>query len=190
MSSMRRPLAAVLLCLVVPATAAAAPERPFTVEKGRELYGVGPVPKQAAGVRVSPAEGIAARTQNVTLTLADASAGPVQIVLPDEFGARSQNGRSYVPGRPSGSRRLSAADRSASFDVSGLPAGTYDIPVRRGGRTIGTARSQKSLAANVRITAASHARSMKIPSTLDFRSAALSSTVADSRRRTSASAAS
>jgi hypothetical protein len=141
MDSMRRPAVVMLLWLVAPATAFAdRQERPFNVEKGRQVSGAKPLPKQVAGVTVTPAEGVAARTQKVTLTLTDPDAGPVQLVLPERFGARSQNGRSYVPGRPSGSRRLDAGDTSISFDVSGLPAGTYALPIKRAGTTIGVAR--------------------------------------------------
>jgi hypothetical protein len=142
---MRRPAAVMLLSLVVPASALAAParerrERPFTVEDGRRLYNATALPGEVAGVSVSPAEGVAAYTQKVTLTLADPVSGPVDVALPARFSERAQNGRAYVPGTPSGSRELSAASRSVSFDVGGLPAGTYALPIRRGGRKAGAVR--------------------------------------------------
>src|SRR5207244_3977556 len=115
-------------------------ERLFTVEKARGFYDAKALPSEVGGVSVSPAEGIASMTQTLTFALTDPSAGAVDIALPAQFGARSQNGRSYVPGRPTGTRRLSSADRSVSFDVGGLPAGTYAVPIRRGGTTIATAR--------------------------------------------------
>lgn len=141
---MRRSLSVLLLWVALPATALAAPERerdrPFTVEKGRTLYNTTALPKRVAGVNVSPAEGIAGKTQTLTFSLTDPGAAPLDVVLPDLFSARSQNHRSYVPGRPTGARRLTGGERSVDFDVSGLPAGTYSFPLRRGGRTVGTAR--------------------------------------------------
>src|SRR5438552_2946660 len=117
---MRRTLPVLLLLFALPATASAAShgrERLFTVEKARGLYDAKALPSEVGGVSVSPAEGIASMTQTLTFTLTDPSAGAVDIALPAQFGARSQNGRSYVPGRPTGTRRLSSADRSVSFDV-------------------------------------------------------------------------
>src|SRR3954451_16264876 len=112
---MRRPLAFVLLALLAaPGTALAASQRarhgrPFSVEDGRRLYGAKPLPKEAAGVTVSPAEGVAAYTQQVTLTLTDTASGPVEVTLPERFGQRAENGRAYVPGTPTGARALDAA---------------------------------------------------------------------------------
>src|SRR4051794_37080977 len=72
--------------------------RPFSVEDGRRLYGAKPLPKEAAGVTVSPAEGVAAYTQQVTLTLTDTASGPVEVTLPERFGQRAENGRAFLPG--------------------------------------------------------------------------------------------
>jgi len=147
MAAMKRAVRVLLLLLLValPATAMAAPKRdrdkrPFDVEKSRGLYNAKALPKQAGGVAVSPAEGVASYTQTVTLTLTDPGNGPVELALPARFGERARNGRAYVPGTPTGTRRLGASGRSVKFDVSGLPAGTYALPVSRGGRKIATVR--------------------------------------------------
>jgi hypothetical protein len=144
MAAMRRAVPVLLLlCLAQPATAFAAPQRegehPLTVAKARGMYNARPLPTQVAGVSVTPAEGIAAYTEKIRLSLSGAAEPAVDVVLPDRFGARAQNGRAYVPGRPTGSRRLSSAAPTVSFDVGGLPAGTYALPLRRGGKTVATA---------------------------------------------------
>ena len=139
---MRRPAALALLWLALPATALAAPHRehPFDVEQGRQLYNAHALPTQVAGVAVSPAEALAAYTQQVTLTLTDPALGPAEVTLPQRFGERARNGRAYVPGTPTGTRTLDAARPAVSFDVGGLPAGTYALPVRRAGSRAGTVR--------------------------------------------------
>ena len=88
-------------------------------------------------ISVEPTEGLAGQTRTVRVTLA-AGAPAVRLDYPGRFQQGGLNGRSFVPGRPDG-RTLDADGRTVTLDVSGLPAGTYRVPVRRGGAVIGTA---------------------------------------------------
>src|SRR5689334_8124679 len=133
---MRRLAAFALLVFALPATALAQSAR---VVEAREHHRATKPDAHVAGgaITVDPTEGIAGLTHTVKVTLASGEPG-VSIDYPGRFQASAINGRSYVPGRPAGAS-LSAADRSVSIDVSRLPAGTYELPVRRGGTVIGTA---------------------------------------------------
>src|SRR4051794_23776061 len=100
----RRVLPSLLILCVLPASAFAAGERERggrgTPGRARTFYNAKPLPSQVSGVSISPAEGIASYTHSVTLTLQGSEA--VDLALPARFGVRTQNGRSYVPGRPTG----------------------------------------------------------------------------------------
>ena len=140
---MRRTLPVLLLVLALPATALAA-ERGNehgggSVEEARHAHRVTRPPERVAGgaITVEPTEGLAGMLRTVRVTLAQGQA-PVALDYPDRFQRRALNGRAYVKGQPAGSA-LDPSDRSVAIDVSGLPAGTYRLPVRRGGADIGTA---------------------------------------------------
>ena len=103
------PRCTLLLALVLPATAYAAPERERDrggpVAQARKNHGATKPDDRVAGgaITVEPTEGLAGMTKTVTVTLARAERG-VSIEYPDRFQARAINGRSYVPGRPAGRR--------------------------------------------------------------------------------------
>src|SRR5215207_4254162 len=139
---MKRALAGLLLILTLPAAALAAPKRERErggVEEARHTHGATRPPDRVAGgaITVEPTEGLAGLLRTVRVTLARGQA-PVALDYPDRFQRRALNGRAYVKGLPTG-RTLDRADPSVAIDVSGLPAGTYRLPVRRGGAQIGTA---------------------------------------------------
>src|SRR4051812_17817766 len=136
MGFVRRLAALALLVTALPATAPAQSER--VVEARQQHRATKPDEHVAGGaITVDPTEGLAGLTHTIKVTLASGEPG-VAIDYPARFQDRAINGRSYVPGRPAG-EALSAADRSVSIDVSGLPAGTYRLPVRRGAAVIGAA---------------------------------------------------
>src|SRR5262245_50841403 len=143
MSPMRRPALFLLLWLVLPAAAQAAPQRERDrggpIAEARRQHGATKPDEHVAGgaLTVEPTEGLAGAQQTVTVTLAPGE-GAVDLDYPARFQARAITGHAFVPGRPSHSS-LSPSDRVAEIDVSGLPAGTYRIPVRRGGKLLGTA---------------------------------------------------
>jgi len=140
---MRRALPVLLLWLALPATALAAPERERDREgpiaEARQQHGATrPSERVARGaITVEPTEALAGTQRTVKVTLAAGEAA-VAVDYPGRFQQRAINGHSFMPGRPSG-RTLDSGDRSVTLDVSGLPAGTYRLPVRRGGRLLGTA---------------------------------------------------
>jgi hypothetical protein len=112
---------------------------PGGIEGARQAHRATRPPQSVAGgqITVSPTEGFAGQLRTVTVTLAPGEPG-VTIDYPGRFGSRALNGRPYVPGRPTGGT-LRADARSLAIDVSGLPAGTYSLPVTIGGRRIGVA---------------------------------------------------
>jgi hypothetical protein len=146
MAAMRRAVRVLLLLsLALPATSLAAPERDRDRDRGgpiaeaRRQHGATQPAERVAGgaITVEPTEGLAGLQHSVKVTLAGGESA-VDLGYPARFQARALNGRSFVPGRPSG-RALGPSDRTAEIDVSGLPAGTYRLPVRRGGKVLGTA---------------------------------------------------
>jgi len=145
MSSMRglvRVFVLLAVALVLPASAWAAEAHehgPDGIAGARQAHGATRPPSIVASgqITVSPTEGFAGQLRTVTVTLASGANG-VTLDYPSRFSSRAINGRSYVPGRPIGDS-LAPADRSVAIDVRGLPAGTYRLPVRRGGRLVGTA---------------------------------------------------
>src|SRR3954454_13281116 len=143
MVSVRRVLPALLLFCALPASASAATEREAhgggPVAEARKAHGsTRPADRVADGaITVEPTEGLAGLQRTVRVTLA-AGEGAVDLSYPSRFSDRTLNGHAFVPGLPTG-RTLDASSRSATIDVSGLPAGTYRLPVRRGGRLLGTA---------------------------------------------------
>jgi hypothetical protein len=136
MAPMRRTLPVLLLVLALPATAAGRDGLP-TVEQAREGHGATKPATTVAGgdVTISPTEGIASVTQAVEINLR--RGGPVDVGFPARFSERALNGRAFVKGTPSSG----SVDEGGtlSIDVSGLPAGTYRLALRRAGRRIGTA---------------------------------------------------
>jgi hypothetical protein len=138
-----RRLLPILALLALPGSAAAqAPEHEHGgggIAEARRAHGATRPPESVAGgaITVQPTEGLASALRTVRITLAP-GAGAVDLAFPRRFSQRAANGRAFMSGRPAG-RRLDAADRSVQLDVSGLPAGTYRLPVRRGGALIGTA---------------------------------------------------
>ncbi|MDX6656600.1 MAG: hypothetical protein QOH62_1393 [Solirubrobacteraceae bacterium] len=146
MRRMRRSILAVLILLAVPASALAETQSQREHDHGaggvaeaRRGHAATKPPDQVAGgaITVEPTEGLASALQTVRVTLA-AGAAPVDLAFPARFSQRAINGHAFVKGTPRG-RRLDASGRTVSLDVSGLPAGTYRLPVRRGGAVIGTA---------------------------------------------------
>jgi hypothetical protein len=146
MRRMRRISLAALVLLAVPATAFAETERQREIDHGaggvseaRRGHGATKPADRIAGgeITVEPTEGLASALKTVRVTLATGAA-PVDLAFPARFSQRAINGRAFVKGTPRG-RRLDASGRTLSLDVSGLPAGTYRLPVRRGGAVIGTA---------------------------------------------------
>jgi hypothetical protein len=139
MGRMRRALGVLLALVALPATALAAPERRgiATIEQLRAAHGAARLSGLAAGgdVTVSPAEGIASVTGTVRVAVRRGAG--VQVGFPALFAQRAANARPFVRGTPSGGAVDSG--HALAIDVSGLPAGTYRLPLRRGGRQIGTA---------------------------------------------------
>jgi hypothetical protein len=142
MSAMRR-LLVVLALLALPGSAMAqAPEHEHgggDIAQARHAHGATRPPDPVAGgaISVQPTEGFASALRTVRISLAS-GAGAVDLAFPRRFSQRASNGRAFMRGRPLGGH-LGAADRSVDLDVSGLPAGTYRVPVRRGGALLGTA---------------------------------------------------
>jgi hypothetical protein len=138
---MKRALPVLLLLVMLPTGAQAQePEHGGGgVKEARRAHGATRPPEHVAGgaITVAPTEGLAGDLRSVRVTLA-AGAAPVDLDYPARFRERAANGRAYVRGTPSG-RTLRPADRTVEIDVSGLPAGTYRLPVRRGGKLLGTA---------------------------------------------------
>jgi hypothetical protein len=133
---------ALLAALGLPAAAFGEPEHehgPSGLAGARQAHGAKQPPSKVADgqITVTPTEGFAGQLRTVTVALASDARG-VSLEYPDRFSARAINGRSYVPGRPTGDA-LTPDDRAITIDVSGLPAGTYRLPVRRAGAVIGTA---------------------------------------------------
>jgi hypothetical protein len=120
--------------LAVPATAFAESPR---IDDLRAAHGAASLPRTVAAgdVTVTPAEGVASITQVVVLHVANGPA--VQVAFPPRFSESAANGRPFMRGRPSTAIVDAGAD--LRLDVSGLPAGTYTLPLRRGARRIGTA---------------------------------------------------
>jgi hypothetical protein len=107
------------------------------VEQAREAHGATKPPGSivAGAVTVTPTEGIASVTRSVEIQLRRGTA--VNIDLPARFSRRGLNGRAFVDGTPASAALDSGA--TLSLDVSGLPAGTYRLPLHRNGALIGTA---------------------------------------------------
>jgi hypothetical protein len=134
--------AVLLAALGLPASAFGEPEHehgPTGIAGARQAHGAKQPPSTVADgqITVTPTEGFAGQLGTVTVTLASGAKG-VKLDYPSRFASRAINGRSYVPGRPTGDS-LAPPDRSVAIDVSGLPAGTYRLPVRRADTVIGTA---------------------------------------------------
>jgi hypothetical protein len=136
MNAMRAAVGVLLVALLA-LPAAAVAEHPASVEAARAAHGSrGLSGTFAAGdVIVSPAEGIASVTRTIQLRVTNGT--PVEVDFPARFSQRAANGRPFVRGTPSGATL--DAGSAVSIDVSGLPAGTYRLPLLRGGRRIGNA---------------------------------------------------
>jgi hypothetical protein len=128
---------ALLALLALPGVAFGEPPSVANVGDARAAHGATPLPQTVAGgaVTVTPAEGVASITRTVTLHVN--GGGPVGVDLPARFSGHAANGRPFVRGTPSSGVADAGAD--LVLDVSGLPAGTYRLPLSRGGRPIGAA---------------------------------------------------
>ena len=128
---------ALLALLALPGAAFGEPPSIAKVGDARAAHGATPLPQTVAGgdVTVTPAEGLASITRTVTIHVN--GGGPVGVDLPTRFSDRAANGRPFVRGTPSSGVADAGAD--LVLDVSGLPAGTYRLPLSRRGRPIGTA---------------------------------------------------
>jgi hypothetical protein len=139
MASMRRFVRVFVLlavALVLPASAFGRDGLP-TVEKAREAHGATRPAGTVAGgdVTVTPSEGIASVTRTVAIHVT--RGGSIHADFPARFSKRALNGRPFVPGSPSSGSVDTGS--TLTLDVSGLPAGTYQLPLYRGNSRLGTA---------------------------------------------------